>query len=195
MSQISLQELKIAFRGEQRDVISDLYVEIYPLILKFVKANSGNDNDAKDLLQEAMLVLLLKFKQEDFDLDCSFRTYVYSVCKKLWMKQLRSRKRLDVKMIDVSLFMDESVNILFDEESKYIKEYFLFRRHFHSLSQICRDIIELVLKDFSYSEIADKLKLSDSEYVRKKKYRCKENLIKRIKKDPQYIHYTHEYCE
>ena len=51
------------------------------------------------------------------------------------------------------------------------------------------------MNNYTYEAIANILKTVDSDYVRKKKYRCKENLIKRIKKDPQYINYTHEYCE
>jgi RNA polymerase sigma factor (sigma-70 family) len=88
-----------------------LYKFYFPSVASYVKQNLGNNEDAEDIFQEAMIVLLYKVRQPDFVLTSSLKTYLYSVAKNLWLKRLRDNK---IKIKDLELTLTSQVNE-FDE--------------------------------------------------------------------------------
>ena len=58
------------------------------MVQTFILNNSGTSDDAKDIFQEAMIVLYEKVRSGSFELNCQIKTYVYSVCRRLWLKRL-----------------------------------------------------------------------------------------------------------
>ncbi|MVM35369.1 hypothetical protein GO755_35430 [Spirosoma sp. HMF4905] len=70
-----------------------LYRQCYPSIERFVVQNSGNQDEAKDLFQETLLILLTNLEAPDFLLTSSLKTYVFSISKNLWLKQLKKSAR------------------------------------------------------------------------------------------------------
>lgn len=71
-----------------------LYTFYYPMVERFVLNNSGTSDQAKDVFQETILVLLRKVPQADFELTSSLKTYVFSVASNLWLKRLREAKKV-----------------------------------------------------------------------------------------------------
>lgn len=55
--------------------------------------NNGSSDDAKDIFQEAMIVLYEKVRSGTFELNCQIKTYIYSVSKRLWLKRLQQLNR------------------------------------------------------------------------------------------------------
>jgi RNA polymerase sigma factor (sigma-70 family) len=69
-----------------------LYKSYFPSIASYIKQNLGNNEDAEDIFQEAILVLLQKVRDPDFILTSSLKTYLYAICKNLWLKRIRDNK-------------------------------------------------------------------------------------------------------
>src|SRR5688572_1434850 len=69
-----------------------LYKFYFPSVASYIKQNTGSKQDAEDIFQEAILVLLQKVRQPDFVLTSALKTYLYAVAKNLWLKRLRERK-------------------------------------------------------------------------------------------------------
>ena len=65
-------------------------------------------------------------------------------------------------------------------------EYKLYQKHFQKLSKECKKLLQLFFDKVSYSEIAKILGYKSAGFVKKKKYNCKEFLMKSIKNDPEY---------
>lgn len=185
MIRISEEEIIRAFRNKDDLFIGQLYAKFLPVISRYVNFNNGNDNDAKDLLQQAFLIILQKVRANEFELRCSFKTYLYAVCKNIWLKELRRQKYIE-KNVDPDEIEKADFYIEIEKEYEFNAQYFLFRWHFHNSSEICKRLINLVLRKHPYSEIAVIMGFPNEETARKKKYRCKELLIKRIKNDPRY---------
>jgi len=190
MSKYNEKEIIAAFLEDQGGVLRSLYKDTYPLILRLVVGNKGSENDAKDIMQEAFLIVLTKIREDNFSLRCEFNTYIYAICKNLWLKNLRNTKYQDHKIVDLNQISDLDYFVSFEKEYKLNSQYFIFRTHFHSLSQLCKDILLMFFDKKSFVEIAEVLKLANYEYARKKKYKCKKTLIDRIKKDPSYKNLT-----
>jgi RNA polymerase sigma factor (sigma-70 family) len=77
-----------------------LYRLYYPSIASYITQNLGNNEDAEDIFQETIIILVQKVRQPDFVLTSSLKTYLYAVAKNLWLKRLRDNK---IRFEDVEL--------------------------------------------------------------------------------------------
>lgn len=164
-------------------VITEIYKDILPGIIAWVKKNGGQEEDAKDLFQEMIISIYKKMKKGDFELTCKFWSYALVVCRNLWFASNRKTDRISyVEVVD-----DERVEIESDmqEEIERKEQYLLYRKHFQSLSDSCQQVMSLFFAKVKMSEIAEKMKSTES-YIKKKKFKCKEELLQRIQNDPIY---------
>ena len=106
MSKTSEAEIRKAFIEGDNQALKEIYKHVYPLIVRFVTKNMGYESDAKDVLQEAFLVILFKVRENNFVLTCEFNTYVYAICKNLWLKSLRNSRYHDHKIVDIDQIGD-----------------------------------------------------------------------------------------
>lgn len=72
---------------------AELYKEYYPMIISFIKTNNGSNDDAADIFQDALIVLYDKMRDPKFQLTCAIKTYLYSICRNLWLKKLAQNKK------------------------------------------------------------------------------------------------------
>ena len=93
---ITEQELGVfkSIGNNDKAAIEAVYKENYSLIQYFVTNNNGTEDDARDIFQEAMMVLYEKSRLPGFELTCQIRTYLYSVCRRLWLKKLQHSRRI-----------------------------------------------------------------------------------------------------
>lgn len=70
-----------------------LYRSYFPSVADYVMTHNGTREDAEDIFQEALVVLLQKVRTTDFVLTSSLKTFLYAVARNLWLKQLRDHPR------------------------------------------------------------------------------------------------------
>lgn len=92
MQAISDNILLDKLKTEDSSSFELLYRFYFPSIASYIKQNLGNNEDAEDIFQEAIMVLLQKIRQSDFVLTSSLKTYLYAIAKNLWLKRLRDNK-------------------------------------------------------------------------------------------------------
>ncbi|WP_378179291.1 RNA polymerase sigma factor [Aquimarina sp. SS2-1] len=185
MSSIEERKILEGIAAGDSEVIKTFYKKNYNYIKGFILQNSGEDTDAEDIFQDALIVIYEKLKSGSLDMNnnVSIRTYLYAVCKNLWRSRLRKKKKLivDSEIIDG----DEEFEMSIAQEIEDKEREHLYRKHFLALSNACKDLLELVFKGNSMREIATITGYSEG-YTRKKKFECKKALIERIEKDPAY---------
>src|SRR5688572_1200580 len=71
-----------------------LYKSCFPAVDFYVRKNKGTAEDARDIFQEAVVILLNKIRLPGFELTASLKTYLYAISKNLWLKQLRGNKQI-----------------------------------------------------------------------------------------------------
>src|SRR5205809_7888163 len=86
-------ELIKSLRSGDQQMLEQIYVKHYPMMEKFVVANRGTAEAARDVFQEAILVLYRNAMKEGFELSCRVETYLYAVVRRLWLKELRMQGR------------------------------------------------------------------------------------------------------
>ncbi|MGE5383798.1 MAG: RNA polymerase sigma factor [Omnitrophica WOR_2 bacterium] len=166
-------------------IIKHVYREFFPTIKFLIKKNTGNEEDAEDIFQESLLVILKNVQKDEFCLTCSFLTYLYSISRNLWMQRLKvKRKGMDnIDILEKFINIPESSGIE-SAESEQLR-YKIYREHFSAMEKDCQRILLLSLQKFSSKDIADTMGYSSENYAKTKKYNCKERLKKSIMEDPR----------
>jgi RNA polymerase sigma factor (sigma-70 family) len=103
------QETLFGLKASDNKSYEILYKFYYPSVKNFICKNSGCEDDAKDIFQETILVLLSKIPKDDFELRSSLKTYIFAISSNLWLKRLRGA----TKMVKVELTVYE----------KYLADY------------------------------------------------------------------------
>ena len=155
-----------------------LYRDYFPMVLNMVVQNSGTEAEAKDVFQEAVIVLYDNAKQQDFALTSQLKTYLYSVCRRLWLKQLTGKGRAasqdvaayeDVIAVDEDLARHEEKDLQLEMMEKALGE----------LGEPCRTIIhDFYIRNKSMQEICDKFGYTNADNAKNQKYKCLQRLKK-----------------
>jgi DNA-directed RNA polymerase specialized sigma24 family protein len=74
-------EIVLGILNNSEIVLKRLYTTYFPMILQLIINNNGDEDDAKDIYQEAIIVLYNKIKSGEFELSSKLKTYIYSVCR------------------------------------------------------------------------------------------------------------------
>lgn len=188
MQEFTADNIIQGLKDKDTKVLDFIYENFFYQIKVFITRNHGSEEDAKDIYQDALLVIYQKTKKNNLTLSCSFNTYLYSVCRLLWLKQLEQKRAEKTISEDTGLFveLDESVVKLFETNEKYK----LYQDHFNKLSFSCQKIMELFLAGIPLKEIANILGFKSEQYAKKRKHQCKEKLVSSIKADPKFDSYS-----
>ena len=161
--------------------IQRIYDTCFPLLLKFIRNNKGNREDAEDIFQDALIILFKKSNQ-NLEIETSLKSYFLGVCKYQWFNRMRKRKPTVVAEVDDQYIREPIPNIdaLMEDEEKRK----LFKRKFMELSPSCREVLTLFFNGESMQKIATKLGFKSEGYAKKRKFNCKKALIALIQADP-----------
>ncbi|MHC1708732.1 MAG: RNA polymerase sigma factor [Bacteroidales bacterium] len=180
------QEIIQGFRAMDPHVVNYVYSAYYKVVETFIVNHGGSYEDVKDVYQEALSAIFLKIQKEEFILNSAFGTFLFSICKNLWMGELRKRKYSKELMNQIGQdSTEEDTDSLVMEFLQERKEY-LFRKHYATLDEECQHVIRLYLKKISFKEIAAIMGFPSELHAIKRKSRCKEMLIRRVKNDPEF---------
>lgn len=175
-----------AIRSADREGIKAIYKEFLPRIRSFITRNGGSEADAEDVFQDALLLLFDKARKKDFVLSSAFYTFLYGICRNLWGSRLQKKSRTEVTLQDDFKYTKQE-DIVFDMEEA--EKEGIFWDSFYQLKPDCQTILQLFFNKKSMEEIATTLSLSSAAYAKKRKFLCKEELIKIVRADRRYQSY------
>ena len=88
---IDNQPLESLRSGNERG-IEEIYKKLYPKIRSYISQHDGNEEDAKEIFQKALLQLVLRAQSPDFSISSNFEGYFFTVCKNLWIREVKISK-------------------------------------------------------------------------------------------------------
>ena len=159
-----------------KKAIETIYKENYNLVQALVVNNSGTSEDAKDIFQEAMIVLYEKVQSGSFELNCQIKTFVYSVSRRLWLKRLMHQNRFSISDgHEDSVSIDEEM----EEHEKRNAEFTMMEKAMNGLGEPCKSLLEaFYLQKKSMQDIASSFGYTNSENAKNQKYKCLMRLRK-----------------
>lgn len=183
MSGYSNADLYDGILGQNMDALRYLYATFFPKVSSMVKNLHGHESDANDIFQEAIIIFYRKAQAGEVDKATAVLPYLMATAKIIWQKTIRERQNEQIVGLDTEEIIDDS-SIYEAYKTNKRKEFFY--KHFKMLSPECQRTLKAFFTGLSFAEMATKLQLSSEEFARRKKYLCKEYLVKSIKSDPEY---------
>ncbi|MFN6375516.1 MAG: RNA polymerase sigma factor [Chitinophagia bacterium] len=166
-----------AIGNNEKAAIESVYKENYGLIQHFVVSNNGSEDDARDIFQEAMMVLYEKAKNPEFELTCQIRTYLYSVSRRLWLKKLQQLRRLEsqVENFDKVVPVEDDL----EDHEKLNQQYQVMRAAMGKIGEPCKSLIEaFYVHRKNMHEIAGYFGYTNADNAKNQKYKCLVRLKK-----------------
>lgn len=165
-------------RSGDQLVFNRLYEYEFPGVVKLVLDNSGNIDSAKDIFQHGITILWEQARFNSLDLTCSISTYLYSICRILWLEQLRKNKR---QAVIADVFTNAHEEITFPGLDDTPDVYESVSSAIQTLGDPCKQLLEsFYYQNLSWDEIAGTLGYANAASARNQKYKCLERIRKLV---------------
>ena len=171
------QQLLQGLALNDRKAIETIYKLHYNMVQSLILNNSGTPDDARDIFQEAMIVLYEKVKSGSFELNCLIKTYLYSVCRRLWLKRLSQLQRIspEVEKLEETVPVEEDLEL---REQRNI-DFQVMEKSLKNLGEPCKSLLEAYYhQKKNMVEIAASFGYTNADNAKNQKYKC----LMRLKK-------------
>ena len=160
-----------------RKAIETIYKQHFSMVQSLILNNSGYPDDARDIFQEAMIVLYQKARSGSFELNCQLKTYLYSVCRRLWLKRLNQMQRIspEVDNLEETVPVEEEL----ERHEQRNRDFLVMEQAMNNLGEPCKSLLEAYyMEKKSMVEIAGDFGYTNADNAKNQKYKC----LMRLKK-------------
>lgn len=175
------QQLLAAYATGERIAAEKIYSQQFPIVNGWLLKNGGNESDAADVFQEAMVILFEKAQQETFRLTCRIGTYLFAISKHLWYKKLQKVQRQpdflpnNVGADETDLVYEEDINVQREREMHFEQLSAALDR----LGEPCSSLLKAFYHhDKSMQQIAADFGYTNPDNAKTQKYKCLARLRK-----------------
>jgi RNA polymerase sigma factor (sigma-70 family) len=149
-----------------------------------VTGNSGTAEEAKDVFQDGLIVLFNNIRKDGFELTASLKTYMYSICRNIWLMRLRAARRetpIEDRHEKISFDEDVFQTLVVDERRQFVLG--LLDR----LGDECRRILEMFYyRQLTMEKIREAFGLGSEQAAKNKKSLCLKKLRDRALSSPEF---------
>ena len=175
-------------KGIERNDITILeyfYNNSFRSVRYMVNLNHGSEEDAKDVYQEALVVLFRKLKESNFVLTSSVVTYLYSISRIIWIREIQRRNARETQLsdsLDEEVYYDPKLVDLIERNDRLR----LYRQKFEELSEDCKRILQMFLNNIPTKEITRLMGYRSEQHTKNRRFRCKKSLVLRIRNSSEF---------
>ena len=166
-------------------VIQSIYKKFVPKVKNYIRTNSGDDDQAQDVIQEVLITIYNQAKTNGLQLTCPFDAYFFLLCKRRWLNELKKSSDKEVTLMDDNVSTDEPVQEMAFQTETFDEKQSLFDEMFQKLGEKCQEVLKLSFVTKTMEEVAEKLNVTYG-YVRKKKSLCTGQLTEMIQQSPRF---------
>jgi len=174
-------------RGDDR-ALAQLYRLHLPMVSHFVLQNSGTEDEAKDVYQEGVMVFYEKVRDGSLELSCQIKTYLYAVCRRLWLKRLAEKSRFGSRLDDHEPYLETGAEADLVEAEERDRRFALMGEALEQIGEPCRSLLEgFYLLDRSMQQLTADFGYTNADNAKNQKYKCLVRLKKLF-----FSHYKEE---
>ena len=177
---------KIVFAIQQRDnriLFTLLYKNYYAMVKAIVKKYNGSKDDADDVFQEMLIVLIREIENGRVDERKDLKNFIYTISKNIYINMAKKNARQN-SLNDIQESYIEDVPVKNHLEIQQSETLIL--DIIKQLGNTCYELLRSIIFENKRQEvIAKQMGLSDSNVVKTYKNRCKNKLIELLKNKPK----------
>nr|WP_314896245.1 sigma-70 family RNA polymerase sigma factor [uncultured Flavobacterium sp.] len=152
-------------------IIQSIYKKFVPKVVSYIRNNSGDEDQAQDVVQEIMILLFNQAKANKLQLTCPFDAYFFLLCKRKWLNELKKSSNKGVTIDEDFASNNEPTEEMVTQTEAFEEKQQLFDAMFQKLGDKCQELLKLSFAIKSMEGVAEKLNVTYG-YVRKKKSLC-----------------------
>jgi RNA polymerase sigma factor (sigma-70 family) len=168
-------------KGNDDAVLSFLYKVVLPKVKHYIKTNRGNEDEAKDIFQDAVIIFYKKVKLNQFPEEVNITAYICRVAKNLWINRAkRLNKTTELPNEDFLQTDDEDFlsNLITEEKKNTVKNLL------SEIGEECQTLLKYSVYDnLSMKEICSLMGYSSENVAKTYNYRCKQKLVQLVMKN------------
>lgn len=176
-SLIDEKELLTGLAASDKKAVETIYRENFNMVQALIINNNGSADDAKDIFQEAMIVLYEKVRSGTFELNCQIKTFVYSVSRRLWLKRLQQQNRYSAPGDNMEAVVPVEEEL--EDHEQRNAEFEMMEKAINNLGEPCKSLLEAYyLQKQNMQVIAASFGYTNADNAKNQKYKC----LMRLKK-------------
>ncbi len=179
---LPLNRTAVLIKQNDAVTLKELYKTNFVKVKRYVLKNSGDEQQAKDVYQEAFVAMWRNIKDDKFasESETAINGYLFQIAKYKWLDYVRSVKYKNTTFINREIEYKEPDT---DENEVQDRKIKLIMDSINQLGERCQLLLKLFyFERKSFKEIAEIM-----TYGRSLGPQCKISLPRKIKKiDPNY---------
>lgn len=183
MNEIS-EQMVANLRNGNRASYETLYKENFASVEKFITKNSGTIDDAKDIFQDTLLVLIEKLRADNFELTASLKTYIVVISKNLWFKKLRYQSYYRQTEFSEALSnkFNSEISLSINDEKSYWEK---LQTYLSKITAHCNHLLQsMFFKNKNIEAIQKEYGYSSRHNAQNQKHKCIEQ-VRKVKEADQ----------
>lgn len=171
--------------AQRNRALEHIYRENRDKVTNYLRANNADEDQAKDVFQEAVIAMYENVKTNKFKGESAIGTYLYSIARFKWLNQIKKnsiRKDHQDQLEQEEVFQSPLATIIEGETKEGVMQLLA------ELGEACK---RLLIMNFyhgaSMKEIAKNGHYSSEQIVRNKKYKCLKRLKELMNQKPALI--------
>jgi RNA polymerase sigma factor (sigma-70 family) len=180
----SQEVVEAILSGHNTKVLNYLYKTALPQITKFICMNNGDEDEAKDIFQDAVVSLFTTVKMGKYDIEKDVNGFLFFVSRNLWINYVKKRGRqLDISKMQMPQFQESQMAVMISDEKKVLIDQFL-----EKAGTRCKQVLKYVIyDDLSMKEIAKLMNFASEAVAKTTHHRCKQKLMELVANNKSVI--------
>ena len=166
--------------------VTYMYEQYFEAVGFEIRGKGGNHQDAADIFQEAVLIVIDKIKSGKFRGDSSVRTFLLGIAKNLWLHEKRTRDRRSGRETQFGASDQPETDVhdrMFSVDSSSI-----IQSLFNQVGDICTKILSGVYYEkLPMKDLLIKFDYENEQVLRNRKSRCMKKLKELLSKNPALL--------
>jgi RNA polymerase sigma factor (sigma-70 family) len=159
-----------ALKTESNGSYSRMYALYFEDVKRFITGRGGSVQDAEDIFQDTLIVLVEKLRRDNFQLTASLKTYIVAIAKYIWFKKYKNSQKetfvTEVFSNEFYLAVDEAV----ENEKTYWERV---KTAMNKITGHCNRLLhDMFFKNKSAAAIQKEYGYSSLHNTQNQKYKC-----------------------
>lgn len=163
-----------------------MYEQFFETVETDIRASGGNNQDAADIFQEAVLIAVDKIKSGNFRGDSSVRTFVLGIARNLWLHEKRSRYRRSER--ETQFASSEETESVIQDRFFRVNSSKAVKALFEQVGEVCSKILTGVYyQKMPMKDLLSRFNYENEQVLRNRKSRCMKKLKELLSNNPALL--------
>lgn len=181
---------------KDRQVIAHLYKELFPTVRGYIRKNNGIEDDAHDVLQDAIMYFYKQVIENVFDEKYKVYGYVYRLAINRWINKLNKDKKMVFQTeMSEDMAKDSSYKTIGETEETEKNENSLLNKFVAIIGEKCVELLAYrIYSNLMFEDICLRMDFNSEAAAKMSFNRCRKKMVDAVKSNPALADQLRKYA-